>query len=468
MNTIIINDIEYYSAESLQKISPIFFKGCINIHTIISKKKIQSNYYIYAACKNDEWGKTEGLSKISDKVLFLAEWAKKNIPELANDEKIKHDVEYAPNIIILNDDEKMKDDNNNFIEIEVRGKREYDACFFRVKDVMIVFEMNNLDNTLVKKQTYYEEIIDYKFFNIEKQESLRKIINNKYFKKELFLTYTGLLKVLFSCHSIKTNNFVKWASETLFIVQMGTNKKKRRLVSNIMGVDPNVVREVFNKTSTTMPCIYLFSLGYVKDLRNIMKIDKIYTDNMIVYKWGKTIDLSRRTYRHMKTFQAYSIEPKLVQYNYVDPQFISAAETMLKTSIKKFGFHYVFDTMIELTILDKDNLRIIEEQFDQISKSFIGHNSKLISKIKVLENNARETELMCKLETEILHSKVRELEAIIRVFELKEKIYEMKIQNNPKKNENKKNENKKNEDKNNKDPKNNVNNKIYEEHKIKK
>jgi hypothetical protein len=41
-------------------------------------------------------------------------------------------------------------------------------------------------------------------------------------KKELYLTYTDLLRVLFVSRSGKAHIFVKWASEILFTHQFGT------------------------------------------------------------------------------------------------------------------------------------------------------------------------------------------------------------------------------------------------------
>ena len=143
-----------------------------------------------------------------------------------------------------------------------------------------------------------------------------------------------------------------------------------------------------------------------------MNIDIKYTDNMVVYKWGRANDLVRRAGEHVTTFKQLNIEPKLVRYNYIDPQYISTAEKNLKNAIIGFGFHFIFEAMKmnELTILNKKNLQMVEEQYDQISKSFIGHNAELISRIKDLEANTRETELKASLREAELNSCIREVE----------------------------------------------------------
>jgi hypothetical protein len=55
-------------------------------------------------------------------------------------------------------------------------------------------------------------------------------------KKELYLTYYGVLRVLFASNSNKTNTFIKWATTTLFTVLLGTDTDKNKLISHIKGI----------------------------------------------------------------------------------------------------------------------------------------------------------------------------------------------------------------------------------------
>ena len=108
------------------------------------------------------------------------------------------------------------------------------------------------------------------------------------------MTYIGLLRVLFTSKKETTEKFVRWASDILFSAHLGTDKQKNKLASKLLGVDAATVREVFNKTTSTLPCIYLFTLGKVKDLRETFKFTDQHNDNDIVAKIGLTIDLDRR------------------------------------------------------------------------------------------------------------------------------------------------------------------------------
>jgi hypothetical protein len=66
----------------------------------------------------------------------------------------------------------------------------------------------------------------------------------------LYLTYIGLLKVLFSSRNKQVDRFVQWATETLFTAHLGTSDQKSKLTAKLMGVSLEAVKEVFNKTSS--------------------------------------------------------------------------------------------------------------------------------------------------------------------------------------------------------------------------
>jgi hypothetical protein len=103
----------------------------------------------------------------------------------------------------------------------------------------------------------------------------------------MYITYYCLLRVLFASHSKIAHKFVKWASETLFIHQLGTTKQKYNLIARVKGVSYETIQELFSVNASSMPCIYLTYLGKVKDLREIMNIDS-------VYKFGLTKDMEDR------------------------------------------------------------------------------------------------------------------------------------------------------------------------------
>jgi hypothetical protein len=114
--------------------------------------------------------------------------------------KLKDIIE-APPILELENEEKFKDKDGNVIEIEVRGERKHNKCYFKVKDVSNGFEMPSLITTLLHKiNNEYKICLHYKTFTVTKTgaQQLQKS------KPYLFLTYNGMLKVLFN---IRTNKY---------------------------------------------------------------------------------------------------------------------------------------------------------------------------------------------------------------------------------------------------------------------
>ncbi|AVG46755.1 hypothetical protein [Acanthamoeba polyphaga mimivirus] len=209
-------------------------------------------------------------------------------------------ITLAPGIIKLTKNEKLKDNKGNIVEIEVRGTRDHNNCYFRVSDVAKGFCMKKLCDHIVQKGTGYKQDKDYKFFYLQKNPLKKDKIKNGI--KKLFLTYEGLLRVLFVSRNKTVGKFIGWATKTLFTAHLGTQEQKNLLSSKLMGVSADIVEQVFNKTSSTLPVIYLFTIGKVKDLRTVLDIGDEYDDECIVAKGGETIDLTRRIGEHNKTY----------------------------------------------------------------------------------------------------------------------------------------------------------------------
>jgi len=187
--------------------------------TVIEKKNINEKNYLYAT-----WSKKNGWMVSPDqkapsnkaKLLLNAEWTTQNIPKMQAHEN-NYEYQKAPNIIELDDSEKFKDSSGNPVDIETRGDRNSKDIYFSAKDVSRVFELESIERTLLNKDrgyiinTHYKTFISMGLINDESQPH-----------KQLFITYIGMLKILFSSRSGNPSKFIEWAADTLFTVQMGT------------------------------------------------------------------------------------------------------------------------------------------------------------------------------------------------------------------------------------------------------
>ncbi len=68
----------------------------------------------------------------------------------------------------------------------------------------------------------------------------------------------------------------------------------------------------------TYPSIYLFEMGKTKDLREILKIPMSHDDEAVVYKYGLTNDLARRTCEHDLKYKKLGIKINLKHHAFID------------------------------------------------------------------------------------------------------------------------------------------------------
>ncbi|AZL89711.1 MUTS family DNA-binding domain protein [Megavirus baoshan] len=460
-------------------------------------------------------------------------------------EEEDNEITIAPGIIKLTKKEKMKDNSGNIIEIEVRGTRDHDNCYFKVYDVARGFGMKQLNNIIIKSNSYVENI-HYRYLYLKKTAG-------KGYCKKLYLTFVGMEKVINCSRSIHIQNAMsarKWLSQfcvsvkfnglvldsskssvsnigytycitsdkidadkigywkgmkkdlisryktyygdtvkifsvktmypellekkchqhfkkyklshelydksktdeyklflkenkmtpteqdiyedqqmteidvkTLFTAHLGTQDQKNELSSKLMGISANIVKEVFSTTSSTLPTIYLFSIGRVKDLRATLKIDKKYHDDDIVCKGGETIDLTRRINEHNTTYgKLPGAILCLKWHNYIDPQYTSKAETELFMLLDKLGHKMDHPKYNELIIFPKDKKagNFIIDQFKNVSNKYLGHVKVLVDKIKELENEI--SELKYKNEINELKYKNIILEKDLEIAGLKKRV----------------------------------------------
>ena len=126
-----------------------------------------------------------------------------------------------------------------------------------------------------------------------------------------------MLRFIFVSRTNIMTNFVKWATNILFTLQIGNTDQKHSLFNKILGTNAKIAENVLKSSTSTIPCVYFFTLGYVKDLREKMKIDNKYKDDQIVSKFGRTISIVRRIPEHETTFGKMA-DLKLKYYSFID------------------------------------------------------------------------------------------------------------------------------------------------------
>ena len=411
------NEKMYYNSKDLNEYNPEFYYGCKSKpKTIIVKKKIPESEYVYANLKLSEWKLTSADCKKSQ-LLISKEWVDKyyfkvepvTIREVErNDESVvvenvgtieetkEDEIEKAPPLLHLKDEEKFKDCDGNIIEIETRGEKSRNKIYFKVKDVSRVFDMSRLQSSLTDSRSEYKNIIHYKiFFNrVNRVENASNTI-----KKSLYLTYKGLLRVLFASNSKYVEQFQDWAEEKLFTIQMGSKEEKIKLGTDVLNISIKTYKAVFDTYASKFPCIYLLSLGKVKDLRETFGIDASVPDDSIVYKFGFTDDLERRLGEHQTKYgKLKNVNINLACFHTVDVKYTSEAEAKIREMTRAYNSLLNIDGYNELISLNKIQFEFIIELYESTGRKYMGNTAGLQKEIEDL-----------KKEIQSLHDEIKDL-----------------------------------------------------------
>lgn len=413
-----INKQCYFEIHDISTFDPSFTKGCAKgIRTIVAKRKIPKDAHLFynttkkVIC-DEKYNRAKLLiskqwlidNVLSFRKLFENKKAKKEDEdaegnetdedeEEQNDEDESDDTkpEKLPELLELGEEEMFHDADGNVIEIEVRGERDPKKCFFSVDDIAKGFNLPNLTRVLIKPDSGYVIEQHYKIYLIFVTNSNKVKIE----KRKYYLTYKGLIRMLYVSRSKNADAFQEWATEILFTHQMGEKEQKIVLASKLLGAPVESVKCVFKANVTSTPCIYLFRIGTVKQLRKKLHISNDFDDDMIVCKYGFTDDLERRTSEHAKNFgklTGHSIE--LVMYAHIDPKFLSQAETHIKKLVGYTKCEIEFDKFKELICISNKQLKKdFAEEYSNIRQLFGGCVTELVNQIESLKKDIEITQL---------------------------------------------------------------------------
>ena len=417
--TIIVDNCEFYLADDLQKYASDYFVGCAKtVRQIIEKKNIPKTKYKYLTHKKTGYeNSTEEYKKA--KLALSKEWVEKNIPVMSNG-LIKEEFDKEPSKIKFDKKELMVIDND-VMDIAIVGQREYNKCYFRVKEVSEYFESPNLQKTITDpKYDGYIEGKHYKYFIRKTFGSSKKDTN----KKVLYLTYCGMIRFLFTSRNKKAEAFQDWAANILFTHQVGTPEQKKKLIKEL-GTDATNAIEVFNTSVNELSCVYLFVIDIVEKLRESMKIPETYDNTSYVCKYGETKDLKRRTQEHMATYSKYTDDVKLKFHVRIDSNNTFTAESALRKRFDEMNVRCELVGQDEIVILSKqqfDSVQLIYRDLGILYGAQISeYKSQTEKEIVSLQNTIELQKQDIKLRDKDIEMKNKELDNKKIIDEYKEK-----------------------------------------------
>jgi hypothetical protein len=250
--------------------------------------------------------------------------------------------------------------------------------------------MPNLDCTLRDEKTHYKMKIHYTTFFIrgKQGEALSDTI-----KKEQYLTYKGLIRVLFASNSRHAEQFQDWAEDKLFTIQMGQQEDKIKLGTDILNITPKTYKAVFNSYANKFPCIYLLQLGSVADLRKTFNISGDIDDTHQVYKYGFTEDLTRRIGEHETKYgKLENVSIKLATFHVIDTKYTSEAEGDIRELVNTFQKKLNVEGFNELIVLNAKELAFVKKQYSYLGNNYAGATAELQKQIVELKNKIKDLE----------------------------------------------------------------------------
>lgn len=427
--SITIEAKQYYNSKDLCAYNPEFYYGCkTKPRSIIQRKNIPPTDYIYANLKANEWNlSTEECKKAQ--LLIAKSWVDTHYfkPVPVQTEVVESAPEIVESefktlsLVHLEDAEKFKDANGEILEIETCGEKTRNGIYFKVQDVMMAFDIPHLNTVLTNPTSDYERGKDYDtFFN------RGTFINyeSSTIKKGLYLTYHGMLRVLFVTRNNKVQQFQTWAEDKLFTIQMGSKEDKIKLGTEILNINIKTYKSVFDSYADKLPSIYLFSLGKVGVLRDTFGIESTVPDDSVVYKFGCTEDLGKRCVQLGDEYHKLSnVQMKLSVFHMVDMKYKFDAESEIRFLCKSFKKNLKTEGYNELVVLDHSEHEMVKKYYRKIGSEYAGATAELQKEVLVLKEQIKEMEYKMELLREQTERKLAEKDYLLD-REITEKLLE--------------------------------------------
>ena len=285
-----------------------------------------------------------------------------------------------------------------------------------------------MNKVLLNTDRGYERNIDYITFNRISTNGQR---DNK--KPSLYLTYNGLLRVLYVSRNKNTKQFRKWAEEKLFTIQFGSKENKEELASELLNINVRSIRDVFKSSVNSFPCIYLFELGKVCQLRDTFNISNDIDDNMMVYKYGMTENMKDRILSHINDYgKMKNVNMNLKLFSYIDVKYKVNAEQDLRLFFNSINIKLELDgtgeggNRNELIVINEKMYKMVEKHFKTVSNEYMGATKEIQEKMEKMKNEHEMEKLKLQYEKDNYRNMY---EYGLKEQENKDTIYKLQIEN---------------------------------------
>ena len=402
----------WFDLDEIIQMNQCFFHGCLkHKRDVLRKKNIPEDHFVFVSVTKK--GMVMSKPEYSRaKILVSIEWVTNNVTKKqeerqpsqrkdpsvkrkqrkASEPKEQRGLRDAPEPIVLEEHELFRDIEGQVVHVDVRGERNEEGIWFRCSDIEKLFEMEKLNDNI----TQLDEGLDYEVFLLAhapylkghgpvEQPALRKRR-----VKAIFLSFNGLMRVIFASHSMVAKRYRDWANRICFAGLFGSDKQRAVAAAEVVGVQNEHLKEVLDICATDVPCVYLFLVGKIVDLKKHFDEFKDRRSGM-VFKYGKTNNLLRRCQEHTRTYGSWAGSTfRIAQWVPIHPNEISSAEAMVKDLLKHKQIQ--FKNHKELVVLAQSDMKEVRQVFRSVFDEYgmsTNEMTKLRHKVKFLENDVQ-------------------------------------------------------------------------------
>lgn len=294
-------------------------------------------------------------------------------------------VPYQPELE-LEECEVLKDEGGQAVPLVCRGERHPRRCYFKVADVGRMLGLWHLSTNLCDATSAHLPGEDFVKMSMVLPSPPPDSGGGDGGQREdggateLYFTYRGLLRCLFTSRKPVARVFVNWAEEVLFAAHLGTPEQREELAAALVGVSVDIVRQFARQVyAFNMAGVYLLLIGTVADLRGSMGLPNDLSGDLLVLKWGRTEDLDQRLKDHDRQYGSLDgASLRLVYFAPIDPRYQSSAEADAKQSVCEIGTHLTSvrlrgEAKKELVLFDKAGLKVAARHaFQRIGATYAG------------------------------------------------------------------------------------------------
>ena len=324
-------------------------------------------------------------------------------------------------LIRLTDEEKFHLGGKP-VEIETRGERgNRKETYFLFSDVRKAFGLR----TVIEEKGEIEGL----------KKKKRHYVN---WESKNYLTFDGFLEAMRVDKSDGAIEFMQWANNILFVVQMGTKEQKEDLASKLLGTSLVEMKKVMkHATDDHLSCLYVLSLGKSHELKGTHGFPKM-SKNRVVFKYGYTGNIPKQAMRIQREYGSFGNNLRILKFAIIDNDKTSKAKSAFrrgiqditnKLTIKEKKYSEIFSVEEKKLNELKKVLDDVGEEFgsfeaQQLQKKYQGEIAELRKDNEDLKKEKNETEAKLKKKDDELKKKDDELKK--KDAELKKKDAELK------------------------------------------